>query len=197
MDLKLEGVRIIDCSRVRGGPDSVCALLPSAPGVYAWFRNFSPPDPDLASAQAFYQYLIHEIGKPHTIPRQAQVGPNYMISLKSRRILPIGKSSTLLTLCESLSFRRQIHSLLGRNSLLFSQPLYIGKSDDLRRRAREHLDGRSALIERFLLAGVRIEASVLAYIVVDEATAADHSAELVLEDLLSRIFYPPLTERYG
>lgn len=112
----------------------------------------------------------------------------------------MGKASALATLCESVEFRQYIVSLLSKNPLVFQSPLYIGKTDDLRSRTHQHLSGESGLKERLADAQVDLRRCVLVWTPMPQVpglSSDETSVNLVVEELLSKLFVPPFTLRYG
>lgn len=111
--------------------------------------------------------------------------------------------------------------MLLDNALLFQQPLYIGKATDLYLRIRNHLGEGSILRERLRIAGHNIDrcrllivrtsddSSSFATETIDEdecgseffeesdSEFSEVDLENLLEDILSRLFLPSFTLRYG
>jgi hypothetical protein len=191
---KLSRSEVIDCGLIRGGSESILAKVPDVAGVYAWYRRIVPPDPENASGRQYAEFIAAEIRQPHMLSRSASLASVFKMQLSSRRRLSSAKLEPLEHLCENLSFRRLLYELLTSESLLFQQPLYIGKANSLRQRISDHLMGRSPLRQRLARAGVNIEQSVLSYIEVNELP---QDTNLMLEEILSRLFYPPFVERMG
>lgn len=190
----------IDFSLVRGGIDDLLRIVPCVPAVYAWFRKFSPPNPDTVSPEEFAEYLETETKLPHMAPRKAKIAPIYKISLTSNRRFSPAKQTDLINLCQSITFRKEIATILQDYAHIFSQPLYIGRAIILYDRVEQHLLGNSGLKESFETAGINILHCKLAYINLTGIVGdygANKEALSVVEELLSKLFYPPFTIRYG
>lgn len=129
------------------------------------------------------------------------------------------KGDALKELAADPSFRQLLFMLL-ENSLLFQQPLYIGKATNLHSRIQSHLREGGILRERLTAAGHNINRcklllihtshsiSSLAPEDVDEKEEFDSqgsedcefsefASERLVEDILSRLFIPSFTLRYG
>lgn len=207
-----------------GSPLKVLNLLPdNQPAVYAWHRNYNLPNPQKTTAQIFYESLLQEIYKPHSIKREAKLPPAYKLELHPYTHISKTKKDALRAHCEKESFRKTLHSTL-ENSILYSQPLYIGKSKDIKKRTEQHLAHDSQLRSRLSTANINIsKCKLLINLTTEEPPSesldidsqdeytedinqidefdADQqnstSEELVIEDILSRLFLPSFTIRYG
>jgi hypothetical protein len=197
MKLSFPDVELLDCDLIRGGTDAIVAMLPQTPGVYAWYKKFLPPDPESSDAEMYFNFIISETKLPHCLERDARLNPNFHVYLRSERDFPQGKHAKLRSNCAHVDFRRFLHSLLQKNGLLFQQALYVGKADILANRIEDHLEGRSELRKRLKEASIEISRCQLAYIEVPTLPGEGTGINLVVEDILSRLFYPPFTERYG
>jgi hypothetical protein len=128
---------------------------------------------------------------------RAQLGPIHEVKLKSSRRLSDSTSTQLRDLCESHEFRLYIYTLLSQPYFL-NPPLYIGKADDLRQRAKDHLDGSSGLLARLRGADIDIRRCYLVWTPTPDLSALTrHGVSRVVEDLVSQLFTPPFTLRYG
>jgi hypothetical protein len=201
---------LIDVSRVRG-VDAVCARVPKCPGVYAWFNRFAVPDPQTSSPEVFADFLCASAEKPHCQPRHGRLPPLYEVELRSRKTVNPAKRESLLQHCQSESYRRFFAQMLGL-SLLFQQPLYIGKATNLATRIAEHLEVDSDLRTRLAQVEMSIDRTWLLLVLTpnldDEPGAPTdmprvstlpvlHDPELVTEEVLSKLFHPLFTIRYG
>jgi hypothetical protein len=190
----------IDFDSVRGGPEALLRLVPRVPAVYAWFNKFNPPDPDACTGQAFAAYLEAEIRRPHMMPRATRLPPIYSMSLTSDRALSDGKREDLASLCEAPSFRREVAVLLRDHASIFAQPLYVGRAASLRDRVGQHLAMDSDLRVRLHSAGIDISRCRLVYVDLSGVGVEFDDADAVpdvIEELLSKLFCPPFTARYG
>jgi hypothetical protein len=190
------GVQVVECAKINGGTRPILEKVPDTAGVYAWFKSFSPPDPHTATPDEFFQYLIKETSLPHFIPRSAPIRPVYRVKLSSHRQYSEAKSALLRSLCNEAGFRKFIADLLRERGLIFQQPLYIGKADPLRGRVEAHLTGRTPLLRRLDTVGINLLCCTLVYVEVP-TFVTDLDTSLQIEELLSKLFCPPFTVRYG
>jgi hypothetical protein len=209
---------VLNLQMIRGGSGEILGRVPRCPGVYSWYRNFSCPPPDLTSPEVFSGYLIQQALAKHCLDRRASMPPLYEVVLRSNKRISDAKKQAITKLCESSQFRQDMSAILG-SAFLFQQPLYVGKAENLSMRIGEHLQTGSVLQERLQESGVQIRNCWLLCVLFPEsyvtpsvepppASAAildgsdgDESIsltpELVVEDLLSRLFHPLFTQRYG
>lgn len=202
-----EQVILINLARIRG-VEAVCARVPSEPGVYAWFKNYLPPDPVASTAEEFADYLINEATREHCLPRHGRLAPLYAVELRSSKQIATVKRDAICRLCTSLNFRRTIAEMLG-TSIFFQQPLYVGKADCLTDRIRQHIAIGSKLRRRLSKVEIDIDRSLLVCLPVERVSySTEHSSgeanedeflssEAVVEELLSKLFHPLFTARYG
>jgi hypothetical protein len=174
--------------------------IPHVPGVYAWHRSYHQIITSLSSEDCLSQ-IRTEINKDHCLPRSAKLGPLYQVRLKSKRHL--GKQTAIEEALRHSTFRESVNSAL-QAAMLFQAPLYIGKASlSLRTRTEQHLDGTSGLKERLNNAGVDIRRCSLIIIESAQSSAPPHETathgdtELLFEEILSKLFLPTFTEKYG
>jgi hypothetical protein len=205
---------LLNLQLIRGGRSAIVSRVPKCPGVYSWYRSFACPPPATTSAELFANYLIEQATARHCLDRRASVPPVYEVVLRSHKRLSEQKQESLTKLCESPRFREDIAAVL-RSAFLFQQPLYIGKAEELATRVDEHLQAGSVLQERLGEVGIQLRDCWLLCVLLPDlglggaspatpATSPDPngveeslSPELVVEDLLSRLFHPLFTQRYG
>ncbi len=193
-------VELVDCDPIRGGVSPILAKVPTAGGVYAWYKKIFPPDPLSSTPEAFAEFILAETELPHMLARRSAIRPMYEVVLRSKRSISEHKRDALASLCRNPKFRQFLHSLLTQNGITFQQPLYIGKAMSLNDRVSEHLTGvNSSLRERLSKASIDIARCILAYIVVPDfgPGTEDEDASLLVEEVLSKLFLPAFTERYG
>jgi hypothetical protein len=202
------GAVLINLLHIRG-TDAICACVPSNPGIYAFFKTFFPPDPHLASAEEFASYLINEAIAQHCLPREGRIKPLYSVRLSSHKTISPGKKQQLIESCQSPTFRTAVATSL-KFSLFFEQPLYVGKSNCMRERIRQHLLPSSPLRRRLDRVGVSIARQRLICLSLNglapatENTTHDRGpdaspagSESPLEEIISKLFHPLFVERYG
>ncbi|GAB1539807.1 hypothetical protein NUACC21_24740 [Scytonema sp. NUACC21] len=212
-----KNVLLYDLAQLRG-TNAILSRIPSSiSGVYAWYRRFQlepsvVDDPDL-----FVKFIVDELCKGHSAPRQAHLPPAHRIILQPETFF--SKEALLREFAADPSFRQLLFILLN-NSFIFQQPLYIGKASNLYSRIRSHLSEGSILRERLASAGHNINRCRLLVIytsnnslnvsvdnsnedneldnqVLEESEAFESTSDSLIEDILSRLFLPSFTLRYG
>lgn len=199
-----QNILLVNLACLRGAT-AICDRIPAQPGVYAFFKTFSPPEPESSDAEAFASYLINQATAPHCLPRDGRIKPLYGVRLSSRKTVSATKRQQLIRKCASPHFRVAVATAL-KYSLFFEQPLYVGKSSCLRKRIRQHLAAESALRSRFKKVGIDIFQSRLICLQLatldqpaegSETDLPDDSGESPLEEILSKLFHPLFVQRYG
>lgn len=211
-----DGLFILDLRQIRGGTSAVLRRIPAnIPGIYAWYRSFVLPSTDTTSPDEFARALIQLATSPHCADREARLPPTLRVLLQSHQTMSEKKQRAVLTYCRSSSFRHLVSDLLHM-SILFQQPLYVGKATNLACRIEQHLSLRSPLRQRLDAAGISLDSTKLLFLALDEAVSielpsidpadvddnedipsSELPVELVMEELLSRLFHPSFTIRYG
>ena len=201
-------VFLYNLSRIRG-VDSVISRIPERwSGVYVWYRSFMPDAALAEDSESFFTFILEEIYKKHCSVREASLPPSYGIMLKPQTSFP--KEDLLKQLSSDKPFRELVLGLLD-NSIIFQQPLYIGKSENLSNRIKNHLKETSTLRLRLQEAGHEIDLCKLLLIKTGEnhlplssnesgdsdSELPDIESEQLIEDILSRLFLPSFTLRYG
>lgn len=208
-----ENAFLYDLSKIRG----VSAILNRIPnnmsGVYAWYRNFKIDDSAISNPEVFVSNILQELRKPHCVTRETRLPPSYRLIVKPETILSQRKLDALKYYADNPHFRELLITLLN-NCLLFQQPLYIGKAINLRTRISNHLGLESVLRERLKDANHNIEHCRLLILCCSEHinyyTSEDIEIEqnnenelsqlepeALIEDILSRLFLPSFTIKYG
>lgn len=203
-------VFLYNLSKIRG-IDAVTSRIPETwSGVYVWYRSFIPDSKLVEDPEKFFEFILEELYKKHCSSREASIPPSYGIVLKPQIFFP--KQDLLRKFSKDKSFRELVLSLLD-NALIFQQPLYIGKSEDLRSRIKSHLKETSVLRSRLREANHEIDQCKLLLIKtgeyfskiaedideldIDEGEIPEKESEQLIEDILSRLFLPSFTLRYG
>lgn len=216
-----DNVILYDLSQIRG-IDAVLSRIPkSFSGVYAWYRCFELNPAANQNPEIFVSLILSELYKDHCAPRSARLPPSHRVMLQAETSLSKEKESILRRLSANQSFRELVLTLLD-NALLFQQPLYIGKATNIYIRIRNHLREGSILRERLRMAGHNIDGCKLLVVgtsyesssftteniddqdeydseLFEESDSEFSELELenLLEDILSRLFLPSFTLRYG
>jgi hypothetical protein len=207
-----ENAFLYDLSKIRG----VSAILNRIPdnmsGIYAWYRNFKIDDSAINNPEVFVSNILQELYKPHCVTRETRLPPSYKLIVKPETILSQRKKEALKHYADNYHFRELLITLLN-NCLLFQQPLYIGKASNLKNRIRSHLSVQSILRARLKEAEHDLEQCRLLILVYSEnkiCSASDNiqteeeesefsqlEPEILIEDILSRLFLPSFTINYG
>jgi hypothetical protein len=212
-----ENAILYDLSQIRG-INAVLSRIPnSVAGVYAWYRRFHLEPSARDDPEVFIKFIVNELCKDHSAPRETRLPPAHRVILQAET--SFSKEILLKQLAADPSFRQLLFMLLN-NSLIFQQPLYIGKAANLYSRIRSHLREESILRERLATAGHNINQCRLLLIytshsassfasddaeendeldnqVSEESEFSENTSEKLIEDILSRLFLPLFTLRYG
>lgn len=180
-------------------------------GVYAWYRHFDIDPASKSNPEVFVSAILNELYKPHCATRETHLPPSTKLIVEPETVFP--KQYALKKLAADRSFRELLLMLLN-NSLLFQQPLYIGKANNLLQRIRSHLYEGSTLRERLKVAKHDIDKCKLLLILTSVSEFASNTGsyeteenaesefselepEKLIEDILSRLFLPSFTIKYG
>ncbi|MBE9205580.1 GIY-YIG nuclease family protein [Nostoc sp. LEGE 06077] len=211
-----EDVVLYDLAQMRGN-SAVLSRIPDNIGVvYAWYRRFEIDANAINDPQVFANYILDELCKDHSAPRETKLPPAHRIKLEPET--SFSKELLLKELAADSSFRQLLFMLLN-NSLIFQQPLYIGKATNLYSRIRSHISEGSILRDRLADAGHKINRCRLLIIhtsyntnavpdsvyeddELDNQIEEDYefsklASDKLVEDILSRLFLPSFTLRYG
>ncbi|MBE8968156.1 GIY-YIG nuclease family protein [Nostocales cyanobacterium LEGE 12452] len=211
-----ENVVLYDLAQMRGNSAVLSRIPDNIGGVYAWYRRFEIDANAINDPQVFANYILEELCKEHSAPRETKLPPAHKIKLQAET--SFSKELLLKELAADSSFRQLLFMLLN-NSLIFQQPLYIGKATNLYSRIRSHIREGSILRDRLADAGHKINRCRLLIIhtsyntntvpdSLDEDDELDNQIEedyefsklasdKLVEDILSRLFLPSFTLRYG
>lgn len=202
------GVFLYDLSRIRG-TNAILSRIPRiSSGIYAWYRRFNFDSRAFDEPKIFVDVILEELYKAHCADREGQLPPMYRVLLKPETFF--SKKDSLEKLSADKEFRRFILTLLD-NSLVFQHPLYIGKAINFQDRIRSHLREGSKLRERLYSAGHNIDQCRLLLVETSskssvqtsenideiEPEVSETELEQLVEDILSRLFLPSFTLRYG
>ncbi|MBW4574450.1 MAG: hypothetical protein KME08_04115 [Aphanothece sp. CMT-3BRIN-NPC111] len=212
-----ENVLLYDLTQMRGNSALVSRIPENVGGVYAWYRRFELKPSAINDPEDFTTSILDELSKDHCAPREARLPPSHRIRLQPE--ISFTKEGVLRECAADPSFRQLLFMLLD-NSLIFQQPLYIGKASNLHSRICSHLREESILRERLKAAGHNINRCRLLLIhtsfstqnfalhgadeadefenqVSEDCELSELASERLVEDILSRLFLPSFTLRYG
>jgi len=212
-----ENAVLYDLSQMRGNVSILSRIPNNIGGVYAWYRRFEIEPNAVNDPDIFVNYILKELNKDHSASRETRLPPIHKIKLEPDTCF--SKESLLKELAADSSFRELLFMLLS-NSLIFQQPLYIGKAKNLYSRIRSHLSEGSILRERLATAGHKINRCRLLIIHTsysnssivpddmnedndlenefnEESEYSELATDKLVEDILSRLFLPSFTLKYG
>ncbi len=212
-----ENAVLYDLSQMRGNVSILSRIPNNIGGVYAWYRRFEIEPNAVNDPDIFVNYILRELNKAHSASKETRLPPIHKIRLEPDTCF--SKELLLKELATDSSFRELLFMLLS-NSLIFQQPLYIGKAKNLYSRIRSHLSEGSILRERLATAGHKINRCRLLIIHTsysnssivpddmnedndsdtesnEESEYSELATEKLVEDILSRLFLPSFTIRYG
>jgi hypothetical protein len=177
--------------------------VPAEPGVYFWrrvlrFDRYSVRTDDMAEA-----WLRKKAEAPIALlpslridadPGATKVGvrTNFFLirdakigaaRLENREILPA-------ELAERQSFFGQVEDILDS----YGPVLYVGSSENLQRRTREHLSGQTALADRLRECDLAFADVALSYVALEDRS---EDYRLKLELVLTHLAGAPLTKKAG
>lgn len=206
-----DNVGIIFGAKGGRAPEATLSRIPDAPGIYAWHNSYThalrhkTPQDNLLE-------LSRLVERPHCIERRARVGPAHEVSLTPKRTL--NKCDQLIEALADPQFVDTLKTALDF-SVFFQAPLYIGKaSTSLRNRIEQHLRKKTPLAERLALAGIDLAECSVLYIQSQvqegppmqtpqshqceaETTASEPDDELLFEEVVSKLFLPTFSHRFG
>lgn len=208
-----DNVFLYDLSRIRGVSAMLNRIPDCTPGVYAWYRNFKIDSVEFDNPDNFVSKVLKELYKPHCVTREARLPPSHKLIIQPETVFSARKQEALNYYAGNPHFRELVISLLN-NCILFQQPMYIGKTLNLKSRISNHLALQSVLRERFKNAEHEIEECRLLILCspeditcfnseiinTEEETESEFSSiepEALIEDILSRLFLPSFTVNYG
>lgn len=212
-----DGAGLIHVGRFNGALEALVERVPTTPGIYAFFKDIVL---NTDTAESFYNDLNKEMLAKKFIDREGSINPLYHIVLKSKTEVSKTKSEQIRRLCDDELFRTSVAKAL-RMSLIFQAPLYVGKSNNLRSRIKQHFDDSSVLNQRLSAAGISIQQTSLVLMplvhevlvpqddsrLIAEPNEApndfeneieqEDSQSIIFEEIFSRLFSPLFTVRYG
>ena len=171
-------VILYNLAQIRG-TDAVLSRIPkNIAGVYAWYRYFDLDPAAQNDPELFVRAIISELQKPHSVTRETKLPPTHRIALYPET--SFSKEEILNKLSEDNAFRETLFMLLN-NSLIFQQPLYIGKASNLYSRIQSHLREESILQERLRVAGHHLHRCRLLLIQVSKSSSISVLSEENIE----------------
>lgn len=178
-----------------GALDAIRRIPADQAGIYFWFKTFDYP----SDQEGFLSALTKDLLAPKFPRRVGHVQPYYEVALTSSTSIGNKKKNAIDQASKNASFRKHLQKLLNL-SVLFQAPLYIGKSNDIKRRMDQHLADDSKLSTRLAEHGLRITDTALLVIPLakDNSLGLDEmDDELLYEEIFSRLFNPLFNLRLG
>ena len=140
-------------------------------------------------------YVISESESAHMCARRGTIPPLFSVEISSQKSMSENKKTLLKKFISQKSFRLAIESAFEFREY-YQQPLYIGKASNLKSRLCQHFKGETDFYKEMKLSGIDIFNTRILLNVIDGDECTE-DMELTLEDLMSRIFTPSFTRRYG
>jgi hypothetical protein len=191
----MDDFKRIDFSDTRGGAAAACQRLPNSPAIYAFFA----PKPMISTntAESFLSSVIgvvrHKASPTHT----RILGSLHTVRLDNQSDLSDWKRERLEECAQLESFRHVLAEIIAA-AVPLRCPLYVGQTDDLSRRIKDHLSPSSDLATRLRSASIQIEACTLAYAVLPESDLYKDTQTLTLiEEIVTRLTRPGFVGRIG
>jgi hypothetical protein len=177
--------------------------VPAEPGVYFWRRILRFDRYRLRDGDSVEHWIRRKAEAPLALlpslridadPDATKVGvrSNFFLirearigaaRLEGKEILPTG-------VAERQAFLSQVEDLLA----CFGPVLYVGSSENLQRRTREHLGGQTALADRLKECDLGFGDVALSYVVLDSRS---DDYRFKLEFLMTHLSGAPLTKKAG
>ena len=145
--------------------------VPELPGLYAWYLNFINPQEfvDTKKFLAKYEPYVQNLNSDSEAEQKDSQGGNYLAELRghgkvgdqyqaklriAHKLIAIESNSARSAPedAKDAAAQRILQQLFNDAFTIFAAPLYIGKSDSLKRRVEEHLtaiDDAGEVVDRF------------------------------------------------
>lgn len=162
------------------------------PAVYLWLRRLSPTGSQIATQETFLDWINAELKRPQGVVVDNLLHMGTMTFAVGGADLGTRKLEALSKIAETRMERQRIQTLL--RAFDYTVALYVGESESLLGRMREHLSGRTDFAERMSTSGYTWESVGVKYVAVPEYTIAQRRA---LERSLSILMLAPATSRAG
>jgi hypothetical protein len=181
--------------------EDIGQIVPSLPGVYVWRRSFEVPSHCVGSSNQFKKW-IDDIAK-NPAARLTRSPISFCMWSEGFQVGGGGLTEDKTRTLDSLSQNRQGRELLAsfvESLSSFSPAIYVGQTDNLRRRARSHVHGRTNLSEYVDGLGLSLGDLTFSYVVLgksEESSDAATEARELMELLAQRTLAPFGTNRPG
>ncbi len=183
---------------------SCLRALPNATAVYAWFRDLTLSNEELASQEKFVNTIMQwlEDPLPLTENQEADISIFYKLGLTvTSENLPERRIDSLKKYAAKENIRQEIGHALEAATFL-QAPLYVGKATNrLAERVWEHVSRRnSELWDRLEQVGLSLQDCLLVYVPISNFDDVDSNLtplEQLVEDIITRLSRPGFVRRSG
>ena len=196
-------VKIVRYKQIATKQDCFNALPDRVTAVYAWFRDLTLSEEDLASEDKFVNTIMQWLEDPLPLSENQKVDISLFyklgITIKSEKLRK-KKERSLRQYAKKENIRKEIGRTLEAVTFL-QAPLYIGKaSDRLAERVWEHVNRDTDLWNRLEKAGLSLQDCLLVYVPISNSNDID--ADLtplvqVVEDIITKLSRPGFVRRSG
>ena len=178
--------------------------LPNVTAVYAWFRDLTLSNEDLASEEKFVNTIMQWLKDPLPLSenQEADISIFYKLGITvTSENLPEKREHSLRQYAGKENIRKEIGHALEAATFL-QTPLYIGKaSNRLAERVWEHVSRRnSELWDRLEQVGLSLQDCLLVYMPISDFDDVDSNLtplEQLVEDIITRLSRPGFVRRSG
>jgi len=121
-------------------------LVPSASGIYLWRRRLAAPDLCEASAEGCIEWILSTTRQPAA--RLSRVPLSPCVWSDGLQIGGGELSREKMSALEAVASNRRVRKLLGDyvgNLSGFTPPIYIGQTNNINTRVKQHLKGETGL----------------------------------------------------
>ena len=196
-------VKIVRYEQIATKQDCFNVLSDDVTAVYAWFRDLTLSEEDLASEEKFVDTIMQWLEDPLPLSENqvADISLFYKlgVTIKSEKLRQ-KKELSLRQYAGKENIRKEIGRTLEAATFL-QTPLYIGKaSNRLASRVWEHVNRDTDLWNRLEKAGLSLQDCLLTYVPISNPRDVD--ADLtplvqVVEDIITKLSRPGFVRRSG
>lgn len=161
--------------------------------VYVWCARISPRSSNIGTEPAFLEWIQKALKRPRgRLEDQVRHLGTVSLTLGGSSLSP-NKLDLLRDLIRTYDDRRVFKAMLSE--LDYSTALYVGETEDLQIRLRDHLSGRSDFAQRCKQFGYVWQDLGLRYLQLPNDVPASHRR--TLERVLAVLLLAPATSRAG
>lgn len=110
-----ENVVLYDLAQIRGNSAVLSRIPDNTGGVYAWYRRFEIDPNAINDPETFVNYILKELCKDHSAPRETRLPPAHRIKLQPETFF--SKELLLNELAADSSFRQLLFMLLDPSKI--------------------------------------------------------------------------------